>query len=176
MKTMKRILAALALSFLVSGAFGQAVIRGEESAGNYANLKSTSGVLQSLDNNNPANLAAASVQTLTAASVSVNSADQANNYYRCVHVVVDITVITGTGPTLTVTIQGKDAVSGKYYPILASAALSTVSTTVLKVCPGITATANVSVSDLLPRDWRISSTIAGTTPAVTATIAVSYVR
>lgn len=174
---MKKILAGLALALLTSGVLAQAVIRGEESAGSYSNLKSTSGVLQVLDNNTPANLAAASVATLTAqGGGTVTSSDQANNYYRCAHVIVDITVITGTSPTLTVTIQGKDAVSGKYYTILASAALSTVSTTILKVCPGITAAANVAVSDLLPRDWRVSYTVAGTTPAVTATTAVSYVR
>lgn len=42
-----RIIAALSLAAMVSGAFAQsAIIRGEESAGVYSNLKSTSGVLQ----------------------------------------------------------------------------------------------------------------------------------
>lgn len=115
-----------------------------------------------------------SLATLAAAGTgTTNTADQVNHGASGVQVIIDITVITGTGPTLTVTIQGKDPVSGKYFTILASAALGATGTTVLKVYPGITAAANASVSDALPRDWRVSYTIGGTTPAVTATIAAS---
>lgn len=114
--------------------------------------------------------AVAAVTALAAASAAVNSADFTNNTCRGVKVIIDITAITGTSPTLTVTIQGKDAVSGKYFTILASAALNATGTTVLTVYPGLTNAANVTAADLLPRDWRISPVIGGTTPAVTATI------
>lgn len=118
--------------------------------------------------------AAAVVTALAAAGVgTVNGADQSNTNARGLHLTIDITAITGTGPTLTVTIQGKDAVSGKYYTILASAALSAVGTTVLRVYPALTAAANTAANDVLPRDWRVTYTIGGTTPAVTATIAAA---
>lgn len=112
--------------------------------------------------------------THTAAAAGVNGADQVNYNARGLHLTIDITAITGTTPTLTVTIQGKDSASGKYYTLLASAALNATGTTVLKVYPGITAAANVSVSDILPRNWRVITAIGGTA-AVTATIAASVI-
>jgi hypothetical protein len=109
--------------------------------------------------------------TLAAASAGGNLADQVNYQHRGVKVIVDITALTGTSPTLTVTIQGKDEVSGKYYTLLASAALNATGTTVLTVYPGLTASANVMANDTLPKLWRVITAIAGTGPAVTATIA-----
>lgn len=106
---------------------------------------------------------------------TVNGADQTNLSSRGLHLAIDITAITGTTPTLTVTIQGKDAVSGKYYTILASAALSATGTTILRVYPGLTAAANTVANDVLPRDWRVIYVVGGTTPAVTATISAALV-
>lgn len=82
------------------------------------------------------------------------SADQTNHNARGVHVVIDVTAIVST-PSITLTIEGKDEISGKYYTMLTSAAITGTGTTVLKVYPGITASANVAVSDILPRTWRI---------------------
>jgi hypothetical protein len=110
-----------------------------------------------------------------AASAGANGTDQANVNGRGVKVVVDITALGGTGPTLTVTIQGKDAASGKYYTILASAALAAVATTVLTVYPGLVAAANLTANDVLPATWRVITAIAGTTPAVTCTIGASVI-
>lgn len=104
---------------------------------------------------------------------AVNSDDQTNTRRRGLQLVIDITAITGTSPTLTVTIEGKDAVSGKYYTLLASAALSAAGTNVLRVYPGLTAAANTVANDVLPLTWRVKSVIGGTTPAVTATIAAT---
>lgn len=75
-------------------------------------------------------------------------------------------------PALTVTIQGKDPQSGKYYTLLASAAITTVSTTVLKVYPGLAAAANASVSDVLPQKWRVS-VAAGDSDMATYSIAAN---
>lgn len=113
----------------------------------------------------------AALLTYAAASAGTNSADQVNQSARGVKVVVDITAITGTTPTLTVTIRGKDPVSGKYFTLLASAALNAVATTVLTVYPGATASANVTANDNLPKTWRVEAVIGGTGPAVTVTIA-----
>lgn len=118
----------------------------------------------------PANIERGALLTRAAAAAGGNGTDQTNVNARGVTVVVDITAITGTGPTYTVTIEGKDPVSGKYFTLLASAALSAVGTTVLTVYPGCAAAAN-SVANLpLPRTWRVRDTIGGTTPAVTATV------
>lgn len=118
-----------------------------------------------------------SVTTLTAAGLgTTNSSDLDGSRGKGVIVTIDITVITGTGPSLTVTIQGKDQVSGKYYTILASAALAAVATTILKVYPGLTAAANLVVNDIMPPDFRISSVVAGTGPAVTATISAAVIE
>ena len=114
--------------------------------------------------------------TLTAAAVGSNGADLTNLVYRGVKIVVDITTIAGTAPTLIVTIQGKDVVSGKYYTLLASAALAVTGTTVMTVYPGLIAAANLTANDVLPKTWRVITTIGGTTPAVTATVGASLVR
>lgn len=111
--------------------------------------------------------------THTAASAGVNGADQLNFKARGVKIVVDITALAGTSPTLTVTLQGKDIASGKYYTILASAALAAVGTTVLTVYPSAATAANVSANDYLPANWRVITTIGGGTPAVTATVSAS---
>lgn len=113
--------------------------------------------------------------THSAASAGVNGSDMKNAYARGVHVVVDVTAITGTSPTLTVTIQGKDPNSGKYYNLLVSNALTAVGTTVLRVYPGLVVTAGTHQNDVLPLHWRVITAIGGTTPAVTARISASLV-
>lgn len=110
------------------------------------------------------------VVTLTAASTGGDSAQMTNAQARGVRVVVDITAITGTSPTLTVTIQGYDSASQQYYTLLASAALTATGVTELSVYPGGPATANVAADASVPQYWRIAYAIGGTTPAVTATI------
>lgn len=109
------------------------------------------------------------------AAGTVTSADQTNSGARGLKLVIDITAITGTSPTLIVTIQGKDPASGKYYTILASAALAAVATTVLTVYPSQAVSANVSANDILPRTFRVSAVVGGTGPAVTATIGASLI-
>lgn len=109
---------------------------------------------------------------LSAASTSRNGADIDNISSSGAHVVIDITAITGTTPTATFTVQGKDPVSGKYYTILASAALNATGTTVLRVGPGLTAAANLVANDILPPVIRVIVAIGGTTPSVTATVSL----
>lgn len=111
--------------------------------------------------------------TLTAASANTDGSDQTNLNAKGAVVVVDVTAISGTGPSLTVTVEGK--VNGKYYTILDSAAITTVSTTVLKIHPGLTAAANSAANDVLPKTFRVRATIAGTGPSVTATVGASLI-
>jgi hypothetical protein len=117
------------------------------------------------------------VQSLTAlalasASASVSGGDIGNTSADGAVFVVDITAIAGTTPTAVFTIEGKDPLSGKYYTILASASLSAVSTTVLRVHPAMTPAANLTASDMMPSVFRVRATIGGTTPDVTATVGV----
>lgn len=115
-----------------------------------------------------------SLVTLTTATTqTTTTADQVNLGGRGIKLVVDITAISGTGAQIIVTLQGKDVASGKYYSILVSAALTSVATTVLSVYPGLTASANVTASDVLPNIWRVQYAISGTTPSITATIGAS---
>lgn len=102
------------------------------------------------------------VLTGTAATASQNTADLENVAHKGVKVILDMTTV-GTG-SVTVTIQGKDAASGKYYTILAGAAVVTNSTNVYTVFPGAPATANVSANDALPRNWRVLVTANNANP------------
>lgn len=109
--------------------------------------------------------------TLTAAGAgTTDSPDQDNPGGRGVVVVADITASSGT-IAVTVAIQGKDAASGKYYTLLTSASLTGTGTTVLTVYPGLTAAANVTVTNVLPATWRVRVVSgAGVTPSVTMTV------
>lgn len=113
--------------------------------------------------------------THTAAAAGTTGGDIDGSRGKGLLLFVNITAITGTTPTLTVTLSGKSP-QGVYYTILASAALNATGQTVLRVYPGLTAAANATVSDILPNTWRVSTVIGGTTPAVTATIAAVVVE
>lgn len=108
-----------------------------------------------------------------ARTATVNGDLQYNNAGRGVHVVIDATAAADT-PSVVFTIQGYDPVSQKYYTILASAAIVGTGTTVLKVYPGITAAANASVSDVLPRLWRVIATH-GDADSITYSVAASVI-
>jgi hypothetical protein len=84
-----------------------------------------------------------------------------------------ISAISGTTPTLTVTIQGKDTASGQYYTILASVALNATGFTLLQVAPLLAAAANSVANAAMPTTWRVQYVVAGTGPSVTATIGAS---
>lgn len=103
-------------------------------------------------------------------AVTVNSTDQSNTgAFKGAQIVVDVSA--RTSGTYTATIQGKDPVSGNYFPILVGPAFAGVGTTPLTVYPGITATTNSSASANLPKTWRVS--IAGaSTPIMTFSVGV----
>ena len=66
------------------------------------------------------------------------------NGCKYLNVVLDMTTV-GSG-SVTLTINGKDPASGKYYLILSGAAVTTNSTNRCKVGPNITASANAKVN------------------------------
>lgn len=91
-----------------------------------------------------------------ARTASTNSADFENMNGRGLKLVIDVTAV-GAAPSVVFTIQGKDPASGKYYDLLASAAITATGTTVLTIFPDATVTANVSANDVLPRYWRVTA-------------------
>lgn len=74
-----------------------------------------------------------------------------------------VTGATGAANTLTFTIQGKTP-QGTYYDVLSSTPVTVTTTAVpvLKLRPGITATAGVSASEPLPPVFRVRSSLTGT--------------
>lgn len=109
-------------------------------------------------------LTAAGMEPITllasaARTAATDSADISNTGYRGVHVYLDVTVDPAAA-AITVTIQGKDPISGKYYTLLAGAAVSAVGTTVYKIFPGATAAANAVANDCVPTTWRVSVAVA----------------
>lgn len=106
----------------------------------------------------------------TVINANGNSVDL-DNTGAGVKVVVDITAVAGTAPTLTLIIEYKDPASGKYIALLTSAAFSTISTNELYIYPGAAVVANVSASNVLPKTWRARWLIGGSGgPSVTASI------
>lgn len=103
-----------------------------------------------------------------ARTASENSQDFENMQGGGLKLVIDVTAITLT-PSVVFTIQGKDTVSGKYYTLLASAAIVGVGTTVLTIHPDMTAVANVTAKDVLPRDWRVIA-VAGDADSITYSV------
>lgn len=96
-----------------------------------------------------------SEKTSGSRTTTLTGNDTTNYNHRGMHLTVDVT--TASSGAMLVAIQGKDAVSGKYYNVAATATLSATGTTILKVAPGISSGA-LSVNDVLPQTFRIVST------------------
>ena len=108
-----------------------------------------------------------------ARTATVATAGQINKSKTGVIITIDVTAIAAT-PSVVFTIQGFDPVSGKYYTILASAAVTGVSTVTMRVFPGCTAAANVAANDILPRDWRVNC-VHGDADSITYTVSAILV-
>ncbi len=106
---------------------------------------------------------AARTTTQTSADISTGGA-------RTLRVTLDMTVV-GTG-SVTLTIQGKDSTSGKYYTILAGAAVITNVTNQYRVGPTLASATNTVAQDYLPEYIRIVVTANN---ANSATYSVGYV-
>ena len=67
-----------------------------------------------------------------------------------IDVTLDATVNAGSAGSITLTINAKDPVSGKYYLLLAGAAVTSVATNTYKVGRGLPVTTNVSANSGIP--------------------------
>ena len=70
-------------------------------------------------------------------------------------VVIDVTVALVT-PSVVFNVDGFDPLSGKTWTLLDSAAITGTGTTILKVAPGLTASANAVATDMIPAVVRIA--------------------
>lgn len=118
----------------------------------------------------PATNEAGTALASAARTTTTNSSDLPNAHKNGVHVILDVTAITGA-PSVTLKIEGKDPASGKYYTVLEGAAVTAVSTVVYKVFPAATAAANSVANDIIPKIWRITITHAN---ADSITYSVGY--
>jgi len=120
-----------------------------------------------MDNNFNVPVLASEARTAT-----TTSDDQTNSQHKGCHIIIDVT--TDGGGSITPKIQGKDSTSGKYYDILVGSAISAVGTTVLKVYPALTASANAIANDIVPSKFRIVVTH-GDANSMTYSVGVSLV-
>jgi len=98
-----------------------------------------------------------------------------NDYgYRGLLLTLDVTAASGTSPTLALSIQAYDPVSGNWEKLLEGAAVSTTGTHTYFLYPGGDATAAEDVVEAqpfaLPYRWRVVATIGGTTPSFTFSV------
>jgi len=85
------------------------------------------------------------------------SADLSNKGALGIVVTLDVTNVNTS--SIVLTIQRKDQASGKYVTILTGAAVTAISTNTYKVYPGLTAAANLTVSDLIGDTFKIVVTV-----------------
>lgn len=112
-----------------------------------------------LSTNEVANLSINKEATLLASAARTTTqtgSDITNGMGNTLIVVLDMTV-AGTG-SVTLTIEGKDSASGKYYTLLSGAAVTTISTNRYRVGPTLAAAANSVAQDYLPAVFRITVT------------------
>ena len=108
-----------------------------------------------------------------ARTASENSADLSNPYARGVVLVIDVTSVTST-PSVVFTVKGKSALGSDYYTILASAAITGTGQTVLRIYPGLTASANATASDVLPATWRVEA-VHGDADSITYSVSANLI-
>lgn len=119
--------------------------------------------------NEEATLLASGARTTTQ-----TSADLVNyNGLGALIVVLDVTS-AGTG-SVTVSIDGKDAASGKYINLLTGAAVTTNSTNRYRIGPNLAASANAIAQDYVPRIFRIVVT-ANNANAMTYSVGYQLIR
>ncbi len=98
--------------------------------------------------------------------------------YRGVRLFLDVTAVSGTNPTLNVKIQVKDPLAGNYHDIVGAAFAeeTAAANAFLTIYPGLTAVADLVVTEVISGIWRAVATVGGTaTPTVTFTLAAVYV-
>ena len=111
------------------------------------------------------------------ASATVQSSDITNFNFSGAIFFLDITSVPGSGSaTVSLTIQGKDPVSGNYANLFTSAQVS-AGTTAVMFYPGISSSAN-GTTGILPRTFRVQSNVSAgaTSKDVVFSVGMSFLR
>lgn len=88
---------------------------------------------------------------------------------RYLAVVINVSAVPGSAPSVVPTIDGYDIASAAWYNILTGVAITATGTTVLKVGSDIGQVANAAASDFLPSQVRVVMTH-GNANSVTYTV------
>ncbi len=113
--------------------------------------------------------------TSVARTATATGSDTTNVEAKGLLLFLDITVVTGTTPTLDLDVQWKDPVASKYITIGSFAQQTGTGTLDLLIYPGTVESANRKVSHVLPVTWRLNWTIGGTaTPTFTFSVGANY--
>lgn len=114
----------------------------------------------------------------TALTASGHTNAITNYGYSGVTFMINVSAVSGTTPSLEVKVQAKDELSGNFIDVPGAvvSGLTEAQLWRLTIYPGITATSNINVNNVLPRVYRISYTIGGTTPSVTFSISANYIN
>lgn len=119
-------------------------------------------------------MAITTVYSSAARTATPTAVELGTSRAKALRLVFDATAVTAT-PSIVVTIDAFDSLSGKYVNLLTSAAIATVSTTTLTVGPGVTVAANVSASTFLGDRVRITCTH-GDADSITYTVSAHLIR
>lgn len=84
-----------------------------------------------------------------------------NEDHKRLHAVINVSAAQGSTASFTVSIEGQIPGSTTGYDLLVGSAITSTGRTVLKVGPGIAASANAAAQDMLPSAIRVTSTHAG---------------
>lgn len=126
------------------------------------------GQLGPINTNVPVTILSSAARTATTIS-----ADIINFSAKGAHFIIDVIAFTGD-PSIVVSIQGKDPVSGNYYDILVGTVFNIVDTFIMKVYPGLFDLHNLVSSDILPGTYRVVVTH-GNTDSITYSVSALYV-
>jgi len=111
----------------------------------------------------------------SAARTATSSVDWLGNMScKGIELFIDVTAVSAT-PSVVFTIENVDPLTGKSRVVLQSAAITGTGTTVLRVYPGITTSANVAVSDFIAPFGKIVATHADA-DSITYSVTANFIR
>lgn len=91
-----------------------------------------------------------------ARTASSNTGAITNHNARGITLIIDVSVYPAAA-SVVFNIEEYDSTSGQYVVILASAAITAVGTTRMRIYPGLVGAAGLVANDILPRNFRISA-------------------
>lgn len=98
------------------------------------------------------------VGTLAAQNVSAITADSTSLTGNSHTATLSTQTEGASASSIVLTVSGINPATGTAYTILTGAAVTTATTNIYRIYPGLTAAANATVSDVLPKTWIVTVT------------------